>query len=149
MIRRFAALIIAALVSACAGGAIDQPPEVNLVDIRPLDAGLFEQRMGVTLRISNPNDGNLPIDGCRFALELNGQPFAKGTSSQRLTVPRLGEATTEAEAIVTTADMMRQIINVPQNAALSYKLTGTVFVDGAIGPRNWPFEQTGRFDFTR
>lgn len=147
--RRLAALMLAGLVSACAGGAIDQPPDVTLVDIRPLDAGLFEQRMGVTLRISNPNDGNLPIDGYRFALELNGQPFAKGTSSQRLTVPRLGEATTEAEAIVTTADMMRQIINVPHTAALSYKLTGTVFMDGALGQRTWPFEQTGRFDFTR
>lgn len=149
MIRRLAALALAGLVSACVGGAIDQPPDVNLVDIRPLDAGLFEQRMGVTLRISNPNDGNLPIDGYRFALELNGQPFAKGNSSQRLTVPRLGDATTEAEAFVTTADVMRQLLNVPQSAALSYKLTGTVFVDGAMGRRNWPFEQTGRFDFTR
>ncbi len=145
--RRLAILLLAATLGACAGGAIDQPPDVSLVDMRPISAGLFEQRMAVTLRIANPNDADLPVDGYRFAVAVNGQPFAKGVSSQNVTVPRLGDATTEAEATIATSDLIRQLMQVPGTGALAYTLSGTVFLDTATGRRNFPFEQAGRFDF--
>jgi LEA14-like dessication related protein len=145
--RRLAALLLIAALGACAGGTIDQPPEVSLVNIRPLSAGLFEQRMAVTLRITNPNDADLPVDGYRFAVEVNGQPFAKGTSRESLTVPRLGDATTEAEATIATSDLMRQVLRVPAAGGLAYTLTGTVFLDTATGQRSFPFTQGGSFDF--
>jgi len=147
--RRLAALLFLGMLGACAGGAIDQPPDVSLVDVRPISAGLFEQRMAVTLRITNPNDASLPVDGYRFAVELNDQPFAKGASNQSVTVPRLGDATTEAEATIATSDLMRQLVQAPGRGALAYKLTGTVFLDTASGRRSYPFEQTGSFDFLK
>lgn len=148
--RVFKALSVVAaifLLASCAAGDIDLPPEVSLVDLRPDQAGLFEQRVTATLRIRNPNDGALPIDGYRFALELNGQPFATGFSPQRLTVARLSEATTEAAAVVSTLDLMRQVIAAPMRGGFDYKLTGTAFVETGGGRRQMPFEQSGRLDF--
>jgi LEA14-like dessication related protein len=147
MFKRLAAVLAVLLVSSCATGDIDLPPEVSLADLRPEQAGLFEQRVRATLRIRNPNDGALPIDGTRFALELNGQPFATGFSDQRLTVPRLSEATIEATAVVSTLDLMRQIIAAPLQGGFAYRLTGTAFVDSAAGRKAVPFEQNGKLNF--
>ncbi|MEW5728730.1 MAG: LEA type 2 family protein [Pseudomonadota bacterium] len=136
------------MLSSCATGELDLPPEVSLADLRPGQVGLFEQRVGVTLRIRNPNDAALPIDGYRFALELNGQPFASGFSDQRLTVPRLGESTTDATAVVSTLDLLRQVMAAPLRGGFDYRLTGTAFVDAATGRRGVPFEQTGKLDLS-
>ncbi|MGE5546559.1 MAG: LEA type 2 family protein [Solirubrobacterales bacterium] len=148
MMKRFAGLIAAValpLLSACAVGDLDMPPEVSLTDLRPIDAGLFEQKVALTLRIRNPNPAPLPIDGYRFALELNGQAFARGFSDERITVGRLSDATTEASAVVSTLDVMRQLIAVPGRKGLEYRLTGTAFLAGSV--RQVPFEQAGRLDF--
>lgn len=145
--RRMAAVLAATMVASCATGNVDLPPEVSLADLRPEQAGLFEQRVTATLRIRNPNDGALPIDGYRFTLELNGQPFASGFSDRKVTVPRLSEATTEAAAVVSTLDLMRQIIAAPVQGGFAYRLTGIAFVDSGAGRKPMPFEQTGRLDF--
>jgi LEA14-like dessication related protein len=108
---------------------------------------LFEQRMAVVLRIRNPNDGAISVDGYRFAVELNGKPFAKGMSGERFTVPRLGEATSLATATVSTADLMRQVAGAPQSGKLVYRITGTLFVPG-MTHRNVPFDQIGDIDFS-
>lgn len=148
MFRPLAAFVCIFLLTSCATGELDLPPEVSLADLRPGQVGLFEQRVGVTLRIRNPNDATLPIDGYRFALELNGQPFASGFSGQRLTVPRLGEATTDATAVVSTLDLLRQVMAAPLRGGFDYRLTGTAFVDAAAGRRGVPFEQTGKLDLS-
>lgn len=140
------AIVAVLAVSACATGDIDLPPEVSLADLRPGQVGLFEQRVGVILRIRNPNDAALPIDGYRFALALNGRPFASGFSDQRVTVPRLGEAATEASAVVSTLDLLGQILAAPGRAGFEYTLTGTAFVDAAGGRKPVDFQQSGRFD---
>ncbi|MGE5503204.1 MAG: LEA type 2 family protein [Actinomycetota bacterium] len=144
MARWFMALL--ALVLTSCAGAITEPPEVSLVDLRPVEVNLFEQRMAVVLRIRNPNDGAISVDGYRFAVELNGKPFAKGMSSDNFTVPRLGEATSEASATVSTADLVRQAVGAPKSEKLAYRVHGTLFVPGWTN-RNVPFDQTGEIDF--
>ena len=97
--RRLAGLAAAMLgltaLGGCAGLRLGmQKPEVTVANIRLLDGNLFEQRFVLTLRITNPNRVEIPIEGLSFDLDLNEQPFAKGVSNRALVVPRLGEATT-------------------------------------------------------
>ena len=44
----------------------------NAVGLRPLPGGALEQRVEVQLRVLNPNDRELEIDGVDFTLEING-----------------------------------------------------------------------------
>jgi LEA14-like dessication related protein len=136
-------VLILLLLGACAPLQFPEPPEVTLVGLEPLDAGLFEQRMSVTLRIENRNPTAMPVDGLRFALELNGKPFAKGLSNQSVTVPRLGDATIAGVATLHTTDLIRQAMGIPNATGLQYRVSGTLFVPGTMG---LDFDQTGDFD---
>ena len=132
---------------ACAGigpGQRVEPPEVRLANIEFVEAGLFEQRFLMTLRVRNPNDFDLPIDGLRFALDINDRPFASGLSNRSVTVPRLGEQTVEVEASTTLLDVVGQFMGLSGRETLNYRMTGTAFLRGAAR-REVPFEQTGSF----
>ena len=142
--KRMVAVAVLAL-AACAIDDVTEPPQVSLVDLKMQDVSLFEQKAGIVLRIRNPNDSALAVDGCRFTLTVNGQPFATGMSGASFTVPRLGEATTTADASISTLDLVRQVAQAPNAQAFEYKLSGTLFLSGGLR-RSVAFEQSGRLD---
>ncbi len=143
--RYFSAILMALILTACAPSEFSEPPEVTLVDLNPMDVSLFEQRMAVGLRIRNLNDVPMEINGLRFALEVNGKPFAKGSGNHSVTVPRLSDAVTEGIATVATTDLIRQIMGVPDAKMLSYRVSGTLFLSGATR-HSIPFDNQGEFD---
>ena len=62
------------------------PPEVNLVGLRVVELGLFEQRYELQLRVQNPNSFVLPISGMSYSPELNGEEFARGVSRGKVSL---------------------------------------------------------------
>ena len=147
MLKRLTVLAAFALsafaLSGCALDGLDTPPDVTLVDFQLRDVALLEQTADVVLRIRNPNDTALSVDGYRFTLAVNGQPLARGTSGETLTVPRLGEVTTRARASISTLDLMRQVTAAEAADGIGYQLSGTLFLAGGLR-RELPFEQSGR-----
>lgn len=137
-----AALLL--LVSACAAGGDPVPPQVRLADLRLLESGLFEQRFEIDLRIGNPNDFELPLDGLTFDLEVNGSDFARGFSDQRVTIPRLGEGTITVIATTTLIDVVRQMKLLAERGDLAYRLGGTAYLD-SLARRSVPYESEGTF----
>ena len=67
-----------------------EAPRVTITDLTPKDMAIFEQRFDVKLRIQNPNDQELSINGLRFDIQLNEHEFASGMSGQHVAVPRFG-----------------------------------------------------------
>lgn len=133
-----------ALLSGCAGLlARPVPPQVNIAAISLTDANLFEQRYHIKLRLQNPNDFDLPIDGVQFQVQLNGRPFASGMSSAPVSVPRFGTAVIEIDAISTLAEVARQLndIVMGQTQGVRYTLTGKVHL--ARPAVELPFQQEG------
>ncbi|KPK61493.1 MAG: hypothetical protein AMJ59_00220 [Gammaproteobacteria bacterium SG8_31] len=64
------------LLAACVGLRNLEAPDVVVTAIRPVDATLLEQRFEVDLRIYNPNNRDLPIDGVDFELAINESRLA-------------------------------------------------------------------------
>ena len=58
-------------------------PRINIANITAQDVKLFEQVFDLELRVQNPNDLSLEINGLAFELEVNGKRFATGVSSRR------------------------------------------------------------------
>lgn len=106
------------------------PPEVGLVSVAPADGGAFEQRVRVVLRLTNPNNEALEIEGLRFQLELNDRPFTRGVSNEPVSLPRLGEATIEVTATTTLIDWMRQLGALSEQRELDfpYAIEGRIFL---------------------
>lgn len=129
------------LLAACAGG-LAQKPEISLASLDLVGFGLFEQRFLLKLRIENPNDVDLPIEGLSFDVELNGEPFARGVSAQAVSVPRAGEALLEVRATSNLGGVLKQLRALPKDGRerIGYRISGQVTV-GGLGSR--PFERRG------
>ena len=145
--NRGCAFAVAAFVLAgCAGVGLGsqelEPPEVTLADLQFQSAGLLEQRLGLVLRLRNPNEVDLPLDGLRVTLEIDGEPFATGLSNENVTVPALGEETVTVAAVSTTADVLNQLHNVAGLKDIDYTIAGTAFLRGETN-RKLPFERVG------
>ncbi|HBP89180.1 MAG TPA: LEA type 2 family protein [Nitrospirales bacterium] len=116
-----------------------ESPEVLLVNITPLDATMFEQRLQVDLRIRNPNDFDLEVTGLDFTLYLNNQRLARGLTNKASTIPRLGDSVISVETTTSTLDVIRQLLQLSQRQEVSYQVDGILYGQGA----RLPFENKG------
>ena len=79
------------------------------MSIVPKEMRLLEQTFTMELRIQNPSDADLDINGMAFELEINGQPFAKGVSNQSVKVERLSTKVVQVEAYTGFISILRQL----------------------------------------
>jgi LEA14-like dessication related protein len=130
-------------LGACAQVGEAEPPQVRLTDLRLLPGGLLEQRFQVDLRLANPNDFDLALDGLTFELALNDRPFAEGVTNESVTIPRLGEATVRVVASTTLMDMVQQALTLGERDDLSYRIEGVVYLRGGLR-RKVPYARSGK-----
>ena len=116
-----------------------EPPEVLVIDVTPLEASAFEQRLQVDLRVRNPNDFDPAVTGIDFRLDLNGNRLARGLGNKELTVPRLGDAVTSVTTSTSTLQVVRQLLSFSGDRPLTYHVTGMLHTkDGRL-----PFDSSG------
>jgi LEA14-like dessication related protein len=146
--KALCAMLVAGLVVAASGcasmGAGREPIEVQLVSLTPLPSTAFEHRLRVNLRLRNPNNRAYEIDGLRFLLDVNGERLASGLSSERATLPRLGEVVVPVTTTTSLLDVVNQIVAFgnQQQPHFDYELHGKVFLAGAWGG-GIPFSRKG------
>ncbi len=147
-------LIMLALLHALHGCASFvssiETPSVNLVSVNMLQAGLFEQRFEITLRVQNPNPIDLPITGIDYEIKLAGDRFGRGVTPQRISVPANDESIVRMELSTNLIDAIRTLADwlddSPEN--LPYEISGNIHVDlpliGSI-----PFSEGGNIRLSR
>lgn len=146
-LRLFTALCAALLGVACAGNPPPEqilPPNVFLTDVAPVGAGLFEQRIRLDFRVSNPNTFALDTYGLSFTLDMNGEPLAQGVSSEALRLPALGEQIISVEASTTTFGLLHQLLRLSERRELSYQLDGRFLLGEGVGAPFVAFERAAR-----
>jgi len=135
-------------LTACATVPPDiEPPKISIANIAPKDFSVFEQRFDVQLRIQNPNDQELGINGLRCDIELNDKEFGNGMSGQKVTVPRFGSEVVNVEVITGLGSFLRQFqeLNKSGVGKLRYRLKGTAFVESPSSFK-LPFDEKGEVD---
>ena len=123
-----------------------EPPEVVVTSIRPLDATLMEQRFDVDLRIYNPNNRDLSIEGVDFELDLNGKRLARGAGATDLALPRLGEAETTVRVSSSFLGLARQLMSAGETESLTYRMKGRIHLRGGGA---LPFDKSGELGTLR
>jgi LEA14-like dessication related protein len=140
-------VILVILASGCASLFwMGEKPNVEIVNIVPKEMRLLEQTFLMELRIQNPSDTDLDINGMAFELEINGQPFAKGVSNQSVKVERLSTKVVQVEAYTGLTSILRQLSEARKGSYASgfkYRLKGSVY-SGSPSIRI-PFDETGEF----
>lgn len=146
----FAAALCLSLFSGCAGlSGIDAPPRVNLVDLRPVEINLLEQRYRARLRIRNPNDAPLKVRGLDYTIYINERKFADGVSDRRFTVPAYGESVIEVTLSSSLFRLLEQFSRLAagDKLVLRYRISGALSVAGSA--TKFPFSYEDELDFSR
>lgn len=141
------AALILLIMAACSTMPRDfEQPKVSITNIAPKDMTLMEQRFDVQLRIQNPNNFDLGINGVRFDIALNGKAFGSGMSGAKVTFPRFASEVINGEVIAGLGNMFRQAQGFTSGATkVQYSLKGKAFAES---PSTFtiPFEDTGEID---
>jgi LEA14-like dessication related protein len=130
------------LVGCATLPATTEPPYLSIISIEPLEISPLEQKYRLKLRVQNPNDHALDIAGMSYILEINGQPFLKGVSSDTVTVPRYGESIIELSGVSTLFGFVQQIRTLQQRQGqdMEYKLSGKLSLSGGISRLPFSYE---------
>lgn len=142
-------LMLLPLLAACTTAGLQdlQSPHVTLSNIAPSDSmTFFEQRYDVALRVQNPNNVPLSVDGLNYTVTLNEREFARGVSRDKISIPALGDEVIHVTVTNSPLDWVKQIdqLNSHPDIKPSYKIEGTLFLQG-LGGRRLPFLQSGWF----
>ena len=146
--RRWAALTLAlaVLVAGCASlGTQLEAPRLSLVGIQLQDASFFEQRLLVRLRVQNPNDLVLPVNGLDVSFELDGEDFAEGVSARSFEVPALGEAEFDMLVTANAATAVLRILEKGKGKRIEtihYRIRGKLSTRLGL-LRSVPFDERG------
>ena len=124
-------MILGFSLVGCAGlyGSMERP-HINIANVMPREIKLFEQVFDLELRIQNPNDSALAINGLAFELDINDKRFATGVSNQTVTIDRLSSDTVRVEAITTLWGFLMQIAEMQRTGMprVTYHLKGGLYV---------------------
>jgi len=139
-------IILAALLSTAACTLLPAKPtspEIELINVQPLDVSGTQQKLRFTLRVSNPNNFELPVESIDFVARFNGSNIANGKSTQTVSIPANsdGELTLDITAgLDRLATTPRSLIE-GQTLNLDYKLVGTIAIENWSTPV--PFDVVG------
>ena len=145
---RAVCVTLALLLAGCAGlGTYSEAPRVSLVSIQPRELGVLEQRYGLRLRILNPNDTALPLEGMSYSLQINDREFAYGVSRQPVSIPAYGEALLEVDVVSNLLGVLQQLqeANTGKRESLKYRLTGSLSLENRLG--KLPFDYRGELNY--
>jgi LEA14-like dessication related protein len=142
-------MFCAAVLSGCAGfGTKLETPHLSIVNAELVKGDLFEQRLRVRMRVQNPNDRELAVNGITYGIEVAGQELGRGMTSSSFTVPRLGEAEFDMNINVNlAATLLKLATQADRNPAgtpqtLDYRIVGKVALAKGL-LRSIPFEEKG------
>ncbi len=142
--RLFVSAALLALAGCSALPFNASPPSLSVAEVEVKSLGLLEQQFDVGLRVANPNDFDLSIEGVDFELEVNGRPFARGVSRSGVLVPAASTAVVRVDAVTQSANLIEQI-QVLSPASLKngvpYRIKGRIKTDRF--PVWLPFDHRG------
>lgn len=144
-IRTLASIVfVAAVTVACTGMPYNaEAPKVGVAEVSVKRLGLFEQVFDVGLRVTNPNDFDIAIEGLEFKLEINGREFATGTAHTHTRLPAFSSAVVHVDTTTDSNKLLQQIKTLPEilQDGAPYRIRGRIKIDRA---NDWlPFDRSG------
>jgi LEA14-like dessication related protein len=137
-------VIFAILLNGCTNLNPYDAPKVDLIGLEALPNKGNELQFRVQLKIINPNNKDIHLEGVNLNLGLNNYDLISGSNKQQITLPALGEARMQVDlslSLLNGLGLMHSLMT-QGNKPLSYQLEGKLFTAEAWLP-NVPFEKSG------
>ena len=144
-VQRWLSVVLATalLLSGCTSALKWEAPKLSVASMKLQSADIFSQRLLVHMRVSNPNDRELPIKGINYRIEVNDAELAQGLTDTPFTVPAMGEAEFDVQVTANLATALSQFLSRRGSSdTLDYRLTGSVALSSGF-LRHIPFDERG------
>jgi LEA14-like dessication related protein len=143
-IHSILAVLATLVLAGCAALPTNlETPEVSFVGLRAVEATVFEQRLEVRMKVRNPNDIELPVNGLDVDIELADEPFAHGVSAREFVVPARGEAEFDMLVTANAATALLKIAGADRKTdSIDYKVKGKLSTKIGL-LRTIPFDESG------
>ncbi len=149
---RVLALLIVSLLGGCASlsGSFEQP-RVSVAGLTLEEANLLSQTFGVRLRIDNPNDYRIKVDGAEVRIALNGEPLAQGLTNRSVSIPRYGSTRLNISATTQLLGLLQQILVLGTRQNVDYEVSGHMNLGRGFfsATQRFPFRVNGVLDLWR
>lgn len=148
--RVMSAFLIVAILATSAACSMFKPkfipPQLSIVSVQLERSDLFAQHLKVRMRVDNPNDLALPVEGLSYTLDVAGQEAAQGVSTASFTVPALGEAEFDMDVTANLAGTLLRLLSRGDSlsSAIDYHIAGKVRLSHGL-LRSVPFDKRGTF----
>lgn len=138
--------VVVVLFGGCATFRNLDPMDVTLAGVESLKGEGLELRMLVKLRVQNPNNIPLKVNGVSVRMDVQGRRFATGVSDVSVSIPRFGETVVEVPVSISVLRIAQQAIDIANDkyhGKLPYKITGKL-----AGPAFSSVRFTSKGEFT-
>ncbi len=144
-------MLLLTMASACSLMTTDfknlKEPKVSLAGLSIKDLNPLKPSFLVRLKLDNPNDLDVSLDGADVALALNGQPVAAGISRSPLTLKKLASSEMELEVTANTLNAVQQFLLLQSRPTIDYAITGHLQLrDWMSALGRLPFSFQGNLD---
>ncbi|MBI5556383.1 MAG: LEA type 2 family protein [Deltaproteobacteria bacterium] len=137
-------LLAALLLTSCAA-LRPVAPEVNLMGLVMDEVTLSHINLVANLRLFNPNDVSLSVEGVEYELRLNGVRVSSGQALRRLDIGAREFGTLDLRLASAYADLFRFFNEIQHGEELDFRLTGKIQVGGfGILGHTFAFDQAGK-----
>jgi LEA14-like dessication related protein len=144
-LRKWLPLAALLLLAGCGGVSSLQAPELDVVDVKLLGGDLSGQQLRVRMRVTNPNDRELPVKGITYRMEVGGEQFASGASEASFLVPALGSTEFDMSMNADMAGAVFRLLGSGRKLdSVDYRLSGKVSLSSGM-LRSVPFDKQGSF----
>lgn len=143
------AFLLAIFFSACS--TINTvPPEVNLMRVDVKDVTLSHVNLLADLRVFNPNEKVLTIQGVDYTLHLEGIKVFSGKSNQSQTIPpqEYGHLTLRLSSAYW--DIIQLFNTLPNKSDVTFSMAGSILVGGSrLFAQRFSFTKEGTIPLQR
>lgn len=124
---RWIALLAALLMGGCASFIPDEDFDVTLVSVSSGEVQPWETTLVFTVRLQNAKPTPVTITGAAHKIYLDGTYIGQGLSNEKVTVPRLGDATAQVTVRIKNYTLARKLYDASQNQKISYEVRSSLY----------------------
>jgi LEA14-like dessication related protein len=135
-------LIVLICLTGCSVAKL-KAPQLQVVGVEVVHADMLKQQLRVRMRVDNPNDRKIPVNGITYQMQLAGEAFADGESQKNFEVPALGSMEFDVNVNANMAGVLLRLMTSGKKIdTLDYRLIGKVSLASGL-LRTIPFDQKG------
>jgi len=118
-------------------------PEVRSVTVTVTGFDLRAIPLRFDVELYNPGDGEMRVKGYDYVLQIDGRPFATGTSQDGFMLAPRGTARVTVPVTIMVADLQRVLGALQTRGQAPYHFAVTLLIDTPLGVFRFPLAKEG------